>query len=82
MITVVGFTVTVNVAGVPVHPFAVGVTVIVAMTGDVPELLAVYAGIFPIPLVPNPTLADEVHEKLLLATGPVKVIPALETPLQ
>jgi hypothetical protein len=38
---VVGFTVIVKVDGVPMHPFAVGVTVIVAATGDVPVLLAV-----------------------------------------
>jgi hypothetical protein len=37
----VGFTVTVNVEGVPVHPFAVGVTVIVAVIGDAPALFAV-----------------------------------------
>jgi hypothetical protein len=36
----VGFTVTVNVEGVPVHPFAVGVTVIVAAIDDVVALFA------------------------------------------
>jgi hypothetical protein len=37
----VGLTVIVNVVGVPVHPFAVGVTVIVAVMDDVDALFAV-----------------------------------------
>ena len=78
----VGLTVTVNVDGVPVHPFAVGVTVIVAVIGDVPVLLAIYAAIFPVPLVPKPTLIDDVHEKVVPLTGPLKLIDAPEAPLQ
>ena len=78
----VGLTVTVNVDGVPVHPFAVGVTVIVAVIGDVPILLAVYAAIFPVPLVPKPTLVDDVHEKVVPLTGPLKLIAVPEAPLQ
>jgi hypothetical protein len=50
----VGFTVIVNICGGPVQPFADGVTVIVAITGTVPVLIAVKAGIFPIPLAANP----------------------------
>jgi len=50
----VGFTVIVNDNGVPMHPLAVGVTVIVAITGAVPPLMAVNDGIFPVPLAPNP----------------------------
>jgi hypothetical protein len=34
----------INIAEVPVHPFAVGVTVMVAVTGDVVELVAVNEG--------------------------------------
>ena len=34
------------------------------------------------PLVPKPTLSEDVHEKLVPVTGLVKVIPALEAPLQ
>ena len=79
---VVGFTAIVNVAGVPAQPFAVGVTVIVEVIGDVPALVAVYAGIFPVPLVPKPTFIDDVHEKLVPVTGPVKLIDAPEAPLQ
>jgi hypothetical protein len=41
VITVEGFTVTVNAVGVPTQPFAVGVTVTVAVTGDVPALFGV-----------------------------------------
>ena len=41
VITVEGFTVTEKVVGVPTQPFAVGVTVTVAVTGDVPALLGV-----------------------------------------
>jgi hypothetical protein len=82
VITVLGFTVTVNVDGVPVHPFAIGVTVIVAAIGDVPVLLAVYAGIFPVPLDPKPTLIDDVHEKLVPLTGPLKLIAVPDAPLQ
>ena len=82
VITVLGFTVTVNVDGVPVHPFAIGVTVIVAVIGDVPVLVAVYAGMFPMPLVPKPTLIEDVHEKLVPVTGPLKLIAVPAAPLQ
>jgi len=72
----------VNVAGVPVHPFAVGVTVIVAVIGAVPALVAVYEGMFPVPLVPKPTLIEDVHEKLVPVTGPLKLIAVPAAPLQ
>jgi hypothetical protein len=36
---------------------------------------------FPVPLVPKPTLSDDTHEKLVPVTGPVKVTPVLDTPL-
>jgi len=49
-----GFTVMVNVMGVPGQPLAVGVTVMVLVTGAVPALVAVKAGIFPTPLPPKP----------------------------
>jgi hypothetical protein len=44
----------VNDIGVPTHPFAVGVTVIVAITVVMPTLVAVKDGIFPVPLPVNP----------------------------
>ena len=58
----VGFTVTVKVVEVPIHPLAVGVTVTVARIGVDPVLIAVYAAILPDPLVPKPTLASDVQE--------------------
>lgn len=67
----VGFTVIVNVLTGPVHPLAVAVTDIVAVTGVVPLLVAVNAGIFPEPLVPKPIFALLVQ---------VKVAPAVALP--
>jgi hypothetical protein len=79
----VGFTVIVNDRGVPTHPFAVGVTVIVAITGAVPALVAVKDGIFPVPLPTNPM--DGVlltHAKVEPDTGPDMVITDVVAPLQ
>ena len=39
---------------VPEHPFATGITVIVAVTGDVPLLTPVNDDIFPLPLEAKP----------------------------
>jgi len=50
----VGFTVIVNVSGVPVHALAEGVTVMVAVTGVVPVFVAVNEFMFPFPLAANP----------------------------
>ena len=52
----VGFTVIVNVLGVPGQPVEIltGVTVIVATTGVVPALVAVKLGILPVPAPPKP----------------------------
>jgi hypothetical protein len=44
----------VNDIGVPTQPFAVGVTVIVAITVVMPALVAVKDGIFPVPLPAKP----------------------------
>jgi len=44
----------VNVVGVPVHPFAEGVTVIVAVIGEVVAFVAVNAGTLPEPLTARP----------------------------
>lgn len=71
--TGMGFTVTVNVLTGPVHPLAVGVTVTVAVTGEVPLFVAVNAGIFPDPLVPKPTFALLVQLKVV----PVTLLPKL-----
>lgn len=66
----IGLTVMVNVSGVPGQPAAVGVTVMVAVTGVLPLLLAVNAGIFPVPLAARPI------EVLLFVQ--LKVVPARE----
>jgi hypothetical protein len=51
----VGLTVIVNVSAGPGHPLAVGVTVIVATTGDAPVFTAVNDGIVePVPLATKP----------------------------
>ena len=52
----VGLIVMLKVDGVPIQPFTVGVTVIVATTPVLPELEAVKAGILPEPLAPIPML--------------------------
>jgi hypothetical protein len=47
----------------PLHPLALGVTVITAVKGVLPELLAVKAGTLPAPLPASPILVLEfVHE--------------------
>jgi hypothetical protein len=53
----VGFTVMVNVFEAPGQPFAVGVTVMVAVTSAVPVFVAVKDAIFPVPLAARPILA-------------------------
>jgi len=50
----VGFTVIIYEEAVPVHPLTEGVTVIVALIGVVPGLVAVNEAIFPVPLEANP----------------------------
>jgi len=50
----IGFTVIVNVSGVPAHPLAEGVTVMVAITGVVPVFVAVNEFMLPFPLAANP----------------------------
>ena len=50
----VGNTVIENAIGVPIHPLAAGVTVMVAITGAVPALVAVNEGISPVPLAASP----------------------------
>jgi hypothetical protein len=51
---VVGNTVIVKDDAVPIQLFAVGVTVMVEITGVVPLLLATKVRISPLPLLPNP----------------------------
>jgi hypothetical protein len=71
----VGLTVIVNVAGVPVHPFAVGVTVTVAAIGDVIAFVAVNEGILPEPLAARPiAVLLFVQVNVVPLTGPDKFV--------
>ena len=64
-----------KIIGGPTHPFADGVTVIVAITGDVPPFVAVKEGIFPVPLAGKPIEgALFVQAKVVPGTGPESVI--------
>lgn len=78
-----GFTVMVNVSGVPTHPLAVGVTVMVAITGAVPVFVAVNDGMLPVPLAPSPMVGSLfVHANVAPASGLAKVIAVVVAPLQ
>jgi hypothetical protein len=69
--------------GVPVHPFADGVTVIVATTFVIPAFVAVKEGMLPVPLPARPM--DGVlltHAKVVPPTGPEIGIAAVVAPLQ
>ena len=73
----------VKVFGVPVHPFAVGVTVIVAVIGDVVALVAVNEGMLPDPLAARP-MAELlfVQAKVVPLTSPDKLVTGATTPAQ
>jgi len=61
----VGFTVILYEEGVPVHPFAVGVTEIEAETGAEPVFIAVNEAMSPVPLDTSPMVVLElVHENV------------------
>ena len=73
----------VNVIGVPVQPFAVGVTVIVAVIGEVVALVAVNGGILPKPLAVRPIdVLLFVHVNVVPLTGPDKPVIGATTPAQ
>lgn len=79
----VGFTVIEYVLGVPVQPLAVGVTVMVEVTAAEPVLVAVNAGVLPVPLAASPIdVLELVHAKVAPATGLVKLLAATAVPLQ
>ncbi len=73
----------VKVVGVPVHPFADGVTVIVAVIGDVVALVAVNEGMSPDPLAARP-MAELlfVQVKVVPLTSPDKLVTGATTPAQ
>ncbi len=76
-----GFTVMVKLEGKPLHKFPRGVTVMVAVTGVVPILMGIKAGILPVPFAANPMellLFVQEYELPVPANG----IAADATPLQ
>lgn len=78
----VGLTVIANVLGIPGHPAADGVTVIVAITGVLPVLVAVKAFISPVPLAARPIdVLLFVQLKVVPVTAPVNVIEVVVEPL-
>ena len=79
----VGFTAMVKDCAVPVHPFAEGVTLIVAVTIDVPELVPVNAAMFPEPLAARPMeVVLFVQLSALPATVPEKFTAPVDVLLQ
>ena len=67
--------------GQEVLPFVkVGVTTIVATTGDVPELVAVNADISPDPLLPRPMLVV-VFVQVYVVVPPVFVVVKMTAPV-
>jgi hypothetical protein len=80
----VGLTVIVNCKGVPGQPFAVGVTVIVAINGVVPVFwVGNETNEEPDPLAARPmAVLSLVHVKVVPATGLVNVTAAVFVPLQ
>jgi len=79
----VGLTVIVNVDGVPVHPFAVGVTVIVLVIGEVVALVAVNDGILFEPLAARPIAGLLlIHVNVVPLTGPDKFVNGASIPAQ
>ena len=74
---------TVNVVDVPVHPFAVGVTVIVAVIGEVVAFVAVKEGIFPVPLAARLiAVLLFVQVNVVPLTDPDKFVIGATTPAQ
>lgn len=70
-----GLTVIVAVAGVPGQPLALGVTVMMPATGNVPLLCAVKKGILPKPEDARPMLVVVfVQVKVVPGTFPMKVM--------
>ena len=79
----VGCTVMLNTIGLPVHPLAEGVTVMVATTVATPVLVAVNDGISPLPLAARPIDGVSlIHAKWVPLTGPLKEMLAVAAPLQ
>ena len=66
----------------PGQPFAVGLTVIPALAVKAPLLLAINAGIFPLPLDAKPIIGPVlVHVKVVPGIVPVKLMAVVVCPL-
>ena len=78
----VGLTVRVKVMGVPMQPFAFGVTVILAIKGDKPLFVVVKEAMFPLPVAAKPIdVLSFVQSKVVPPTLPVNGIVPLKAPL-
>ena len=67
----------------PTQPLAVGVIVMVAITGTLVRLIAVNEGTLPVPLAARPIDGRLfVHAKVVPATGPETVVAGATAPLQ
>ena len=67
------------------HPFAVGVMVMVTVPAVVSEFINVIAGIVLVPLAAAPEIfgeADDVHAKVVPGTAEVSVTEVVVCPLQ
>ena len=83
MTVATGLTVIVKIFGVPAHPFAVGVTVIVEEIGELVALVAVNEGIFPVPLAARPIdVLLFVQVNVVPLTDPDKLVTGANAPLQ
>ena len=68
---------------VPLHPFAAGVIVIVAVIGDVVALVVVNEGILFEPLAARPiAVLLLVHVNVVPLTGPDRFVTGARTPAQ
>ena len=81
-ITGFGFTVMVNVCGVPKHGPNTGVTVIVAVMGSAVALVAVNEAIFPVPLAAKPMLVLLLVQLNVVPAVPVKFTVVVVPPAQ
>ena len=78
----IGFTVIVKVRGVPTQALAVGVTVIVAVTGALPVLVALKEAMLPLPFAARPIEGSLLVQAYVVpATGFVNVTAVVATPL-
>jgi hypothetical protein len=77
-----GFTVMVNVCGVPVHPAWLGVTVIVPVIGFAVAFAAVNTEMFPVPLAVSPMLGFELTHAKEAPAVPEKATAEALAPVQ